>query len=97
MLLLAKTVGGVAVLALYYFGIIKTLRWLYRVLPPSERKNWWFKERGNPTDPRTHRLPLVPPADWQEPPATRDGHEHSTYEVRLLPSQGRPEAPRDAG
>lgn len=44
--LLLKPLIGLALIAAYYFFIIKFLRWLYRVLPKHRFVDALFRERG---------------------------------------------------
>lgn len=44
--LLLKPMMGLALIAAYYFVIVKGLRWLHRKLPDSKITRFLFKERG---------------------------------------------------
>ena len=45
--LLLKGLAAPAVAALYYFGVVKGLRWLYPRLPKSRIVDFLFRERAN--------------------------------------------------
>jgi hypothetical protein len=45
--MLLKPLGFIAIAALWYFVVIKGLRWLYPRLPRSRFVDFLFKERSN--------------------------------------------------
>lgn len=50
--LLLKPVIGLAMIAAYYFVIIKGLRWLYPRLPKNRLVEALFRERGKGVEPQ---------------------------------------------